>query len=193
MEVMMAATLIPPSWKELEQLGTDHVTCSRATAGFPGESGHVPTHLGQGHGPSSTISIVLGRQEGQRDKRRTMSTRGWAMAIVWIAGVCAFRGFTSTSPHTKHEPTRRAEATEGIDSNSDKAEHLRPGVDVGARRKPKKGSSFQPSLVRGGNDEICCYIVGAGGVCSRGGCVTRASCSNEAADLCSHRDRCARA
>jgi hypothetical protein len=43
-----------------------------------------------------------------------MSTRGWPMAIFWVTGVCAFRGFTSTSPHARNtsKPAQAGSSTE---------------------------------------------------------------------------------
>ena len=52
---------------------------------------------------------MLGRQEGQRARRRTMSTREWPMAISLVPTACALRAFASTPSRarTPHKSVKR--------------------------------------------------------------------------------------
>ena len=121
--------LIPKGWpmagrKELEQLGTDHVTCSRAAADFPASPGTCRRTLAKATVPSRTISSVLGREAGQRARRPDDVGARVAYGHLLDRRSLRFPRVHVNEPACKkHEQTGRAKAGSQhgvIDSNSNK-------------------------------------------------------------------------
>ena len=139
-EVMMAATLIPPSWKELEQLGTDHVTCSRSTADFPASPGTCRRTLAKATCRPVSFQVFWAAKKvsvpgGGRCRR---AGGPWPSSGSQEFALSAGSRQRARMHETRANLPRR-EAARSYRFQFEQAEPQMLGLDVDAPRKPKKG------------------------------------------------------